>query len=419
MTVEPGKSVSSVVQIQVADDALALGQVVTEDVPVTFDNSYYFTLQPASSVRVLEIGAEPVAKQLYANEPLFVYAFAKPQQVDYGVLQRANVVLVRELERVDAGMREGLRRVVQRGGTVVIVPSASASSHETYQQLFKGLGLGAAQWEAAATTPELRQVVMPNAREPFFRNVFGAQQREAAMPRAAPVLRWPRTGTDVLRLRDGESYLAQFGSGAGQVYVFAAPFAAPYSDFVSHALFVPVMYRIAMLSYRDEQLPAYRLTQGTVALKLPATGEGGAAGPADEASFRLVRDSLVLIPAQRVVASELRLDLPVGMNAPGFYQVQQGKKALTTLAFNQDKRESELAAYSADELRRLIGPNHPNIQVVESGVDGAGLAKFQADRRGQPLWRYFLALALLALLAEALLVRFGTRKGPAAMVAAA
>jgi len=93
---------------------------------------------------------------------------------------------------------------------------------------------------------------------------------------------------------------------------------------------------------------------------------------------------------------------------------------LTTLAFNQDKGESELAAYSADELRQLIGPNHPNIKVVEGGVDGAGLAKFRAAQTGQPLWRYCLLLVLLALLAEALLVRFGGRTAGAvrAVVAA-
>ena len=408
--VEPGQAVASVAQVQVTDGELALGRVVTDDAPVTFDNTYYFTLQPAAAIRVLEIGAEPMAQQLYGNEPLFAYSFAKPQRVDYGALQRANLVLVGEVGQLDAGLRAGLQGVVKRGGNVVVVPSAVAGSHDSYQQLFKELGLGTVQWEAEGTVPELREVAMPNAREPFFRDVFGALQRAVTMPRAAPVLHWSRTGTDVLRLRDGESYLANFTSGAGQVYVFSAPFAKAYSDFTSHALFVPVMYRMAMLSYRNEQLPAYRLTQGTVALKLPVAAlPSNATGRADEAGFRLVRDSVTLIPAQRVVGADLRMALPVSMDAPGFYQVQRKGKVLTTLAFNQDKGESELAAYSADELRRMIGPNRPNIRVVESGADGAGLAKFEAEQTGQPLWRYCLAVVLACLLAEALLIRFGNR----------
>jgi hypothetical protein len=408
VSVQPAQAVTSVVQVQVNDASLTLGRVVTEDAPVTFDNTYYFTLQPAAAIQIVEIGEEPIAQQLYGNEPLFAYRFAKPGSVDYGALRQANLVIVREVGQVDAGLRDALRGVVKRGGSVVVVPAAGSAGHDSYQQLFKELGLGAVQWEATDRMPELREVAMPNARQSFFRDVFGAQQRAVTMPKVAPVLRWSRTGNDILQLKDGESYLANFASGAGQVYVFSAPLAKEYSDFMSHALFVPVMYRIAMLSYQNEQLPAYRLTQGAVGLKLPTADIAGeTAGQADEAGFRLVRDSVTLIPAQRVTGSDLRLDLPAGMDTPGFYQVQRRGKVLTTLAFNQDKRESELAAYSADELRKLIGPNRPNIRVVESGVDGSGLAKFQAEQTGQPLWRYFLALALAFLLAEALLVRFG------------
>ena len=406
VSIEPQKAVTSLVQVQVNDARLALGRVVTEDVPVTFDNNYYFTLQPAAAIQIVEIGNEPNGRSLYGNEPLFAYSSMKPNRVNYGALLQANLVIIRELPLVDAGLQDALRNVVKRGGSLVVVPSALTASHESYQRLFERLGLGTAQWESATTTPELREVAMPNADEPFFRNVFGAQQRAVTMPRVASVLRWARTGTDILRLRDGESYLANFASGAGQVYVFSAPFSEQYSDFVSHALFVPVMYRMAMLSYQNEQLPAYRLTQGTVGVKVPFA-EVAREGGTNETAYRLVRDSLTLIPAQRVVGNDLRLELPAGMNEPGFYQVQRGGKVLTTLAFNQDKRESELAAYSSDELRQLIGPNRPNIKVVEPGANGAGLRTFQAEQEGQPLWRYFLAFVLACLLAEALLVRFG------------
>jgi hypothetical protein len=412
LTVEPGKETITVVQVQLDDDKLVLGRVIIEDSPITFDNAYCFTLQPAAAIRVMELGETPVARQVYGNEPLFTYAFAKAGNIDFGVLRRANVVLLHELPQVDAGLQEALGTALKRGASIVIIPTAATQGRESYQRLFKKLGIGTAQWEAqTAEAPELREVAMPGAQEPFFRNVFGAQHGAVTMPRVAPVLRWARTGTDILRLKDGEGYLAEFRSATGKVYVFSAPLEEKYSDFAQHALFVPVMYRMAMLSYQNEQLPAYRLSQSNVTLQLPAAGESVKANgvSSDEAGIRLVKDSLALIPAQRIQGNEVRLALPVGMDAPGFYQVQRNGKLLTTLAFNLDKRESELAAYSADELRQLIGPNHPNIRVVESGSDGAGITALQAEQTGTPLWRYFILLALLALLAEVLLVRFGRR----------
>ncbi|WP_072008644.1 BatA domain-containing protein [Hymenobacter sp. IS2118] len=405
VTIAPGESAASVLQVRLEDDKLVLGRVVTEDAPVTFDNTYYFTMQPAAAIRVLEIGDTPVAEQLYGNEPLFSYAFSKPQNLSFGAMRQANLVMIQEVERLDAGLRDGLKAVVQRGGSVVVVPTASVAGQASYQALFKELGLGTVQWEATATPPELREVAMPSVREPFFRDVFGAQQRAVTMPRVAPVLRWSRTGTDILRLQDGESYLANFTSGAGSVSVFSAPFARAYSDFLQHALFVPVMYRLAMLSYRSEQLPAYRLTAGTLTLPLPPTA---GAGNSEEAGIRLVKDSVTFIPVQRVVGPQVRLDLPQGMDAPGFYQVRQRGKVLATLAFNADKSESELAAYTAAELRQLLG-NRSNVTVLEGGQNGTGIAKFAAEQSGQPLWRYCVAFALACLLAETLLIRFANR----------
>jgi len=408
-TVEPGKTSLSTARIQVQDAGTAQGRVVTEDAPVTFDNNFFFTLQAASTINVLEIGDEPSTQQLYGNEPLFAYSFTKPQNVNYATLRKANVVVVKELDRVEIGLQDAMLAVVKRGGSVVVVPSPAENSHASYEGLLKKLGLGTPQWEKQVTgTPELREVAMPSLQEPFFRDVFGAQQRAVTMPRAAPVLQWTRTGTDLLRLKDGGSYLAAFRSGPGTVYVFSAPFEERYSDFTSHALFVPVFYRMAMLSYRNEQQPAYRLTQPALTLKVP--GLESQTEPGDAANIRLVKDSLVLIPGQRVVGQDVHLELPAGMSSPGFYEVKYKQKRLAVLAFNQDKRESELAAYTADELRQQIRPEQKNVRVLEESMQGSRLARFRAKQTGQPLWRYFLVLALLGLLAEAALIRFG-RKG--------
>lgn len=413
-TVGAGQATTVVVQVQLPGTSLAQGRVVTEDAPITFDNSYYFTLQPVAAIRVLEIGVVPVAQRAYANEPLFTYTFAKPQEVNYDKLRQANLVLVNEVPLLSAGLREALAQVVQQGGSVVVVPTGQAASQESYHQLFRAFGLGSEQWAATASNAPARQeVAIPNRQTPFFKDVLGAQPRQVAMPQAAAVLSWGRNGTDILRLRDGDSYLTEFGSGAGRVYVFASPLDKAYSDFASHALFVPVLYRLAMLSYRTDQHLAYSLTEPTVTLTVPrSSGEKPAASA--ETGLRLVRDSAVFVPAQRVQGAETYLAVPSGLREPGFYEVRQQGKPVTTLAFNADRHESELAAYSAAELRALVGPNRPNVHVLADGAQPAAIARYRAEQTGQPLWRYCLALALGCLLAEGLLLRFGRSKVAAA-----
>jgi hypothetical protein len=415
VSVGVGQATDMVAQIQLPNATLALGKVVTGDASVTFDNTYYFTLQPAAAVRVLEIGNEPITQQAYAREPLFTYSFARPQLVNYSELRQANLVLLREVAQIDVGLRKALIGVVHHGGSVVIVPPASTAAHSSYHELFRALGIGGEQWEVpSATAPVKEEVMMPNARNPFFKDVFGAQPRQVVMPQVAPVLHLGQGGTDIMRLRDGSAYLTEFGSEAGQTYVFTAPFANEYTDFTSHSLFVPVLYRLAMLSYHTSQPLAYRLNNPALEVAVPSS----AGRTTDEASYRLVHDSLSYIPSQRVQAGQLHMDMPASIVLPGFYQLVKQGRVLTTLAINMDKRESELAAYSAAELRQLIGPNQPNVRVLEGGAQPETLARYRAEQTGQPLWRYCLLLALVCLLAEALLLRFGRQRNPAALVAA-
>lgn len=402
-----GQSIISVAQIQLPDQHLMEARVVTGDVQVIFDNTYYFIAQAASTIRVMEVGLAPITRALYKDEPLFSYSFTKPENIDYENLRKANLVLVQEIPVVTDELRDALRVVVARGGSVVIVPNDMASSHRSYQQLFRDLGLGVADWITPSAPPERYELALPSNSEPFFRDILGPQPKIVAMPRVAPVLRWTRTGTDILRFRDGESYLARFTSGAGKVYVFAAPFIKEYSDFTEHALFVPVFYKLAMQSFRSEQRSAYRLSQNSIKLSLPPTGANSSMRE-ERNSLRLMRDSVMWLPVQRQRGDEVQMDLPVGLESPGFYQVQRAGLTLTTLAFNASAKESELATYSAADLRTMIGPNHPNIRVLDGTESSqAMLTQLQAEQNGKPLWRYFLGIALVCLLIEALLLRFG------------
>jgi hypothetical protein len=406
-TLAAGQTTTTVVQVQLPDKQLALGQVVTEDRPAIFDNTFFFTLQPTAGIQVVEIGAEPTAAQAYRAEALFAYTFMKPQQVNFSQLQRANLVLVREATTIDAGLQQALVSVVRRGGSVVVVPPGGVAGREATTQLLRALGVAGAQWNAATATPAMQEVAMPSARDPFFREVFGAQPRQALLPQVAPVLSLGRGGTDILRLRDGDSYLAEFKNGAGRTYVFTAPFSKAYGDFMVQGLFVPVLYRMAMLSYQARQQPAYRLTAPSVALELMPELMGK---NQQETAFRLVRDSLTLIPAQRLRGNTLQLELPSTMSQPGFYELRRAGRLVTTVAFNADPQESELAAYSPAELRQLAGPDHPNVQVLEPGAGREALLRYRAEQTGQPLWRYCLLAALACLLAEALVLRFGRQK---------
>ncbi|MCB2377580.1 BatA domain-containing protein [Hymenobacter sp. BT635] len=414
------ESIVSAVRVRLDGEAAQQCRVEVEDLPVTFDNTYYFTLQASPQIRILNITAPQAAavSRVYNNESMFSYSGSPAARLDYSLLNTANLLVLEEVPKLDNALRENLRRAVVQGATLVIVPPAgNPTTQEEYNRLFRELGIGGIQWERPQVgAPVLQDVAAPSLQSPFFQDVFTASNQRAGMPRVAPVLRWSRSATEILKMRNGDGFLAGFTSGRGKVFLFAAPFQSAYSDFTQHALFVPVMYRLAMLSYQSEQRIAYRLNQGTVALSLKPQAKT----QRDEPVVSLRKDSLTVIPAQRWEAGTLRLTIPAVVQEPGFYQVIYNDKVVATLALNIDKAESELAYYSANDLRQLIGPNRPNVQVYESTTNRSVAAHYKALRVGTPLWRYCLLLALACLLAEVLLLRFvgRPRAVPAAAVAA-
>ena len=81
----------------------------------------------------------------------------------------------------------------------------------------------------------------------------------------------------------------------------------------------------------------------------------------------------------------------------------QGGQLRSTFAVNLDPRESDLAAMPEDALLRAF-PNG-RAQVVHAGADLA--RRVREARYGRELWGWFIALALLMLVAESVLARWG------------
>jgi Aerotolerance regulator N-terminal len=410
-SVAAGSSVENTVRIRLDGDVTQLCRVEIEEQPVAFDNVYFFTLRPAGRIRIVDVASGAVATQkLYPNEATFAYTLLRPGALSTTVLNQADMVLLQDNARLSQELRATLAQFVRQGGRLVIVPPTVAGARRDYEPLLAELGLTTVRWNTAAAGAQ--ELALPDPQNPFFTEIFAEQTRQPDMPRATPLLSWGRSTTDVLKFRDGQPFLSGFRSGEGMVYLFASPLQPGSSTFTEHPLFVPVMYRLATLSKSSEQLPAYRLTERAVVLRQPLLDQ-----PNAEPVYKLSNDSNSFVPAAQVRAGRLYLQLPAPMRQPGFYRLTLNGKLLTTLAFNPDKKESELAQYSAEELRQLTA-GYPNVHVYEAGGERSAAAQLVEEQSGTPLWRYCLAAALLCLLGEVLVLRFGQRRTQPAVSAA-
>ncbi|GAB3526441.1 hypothetical protein GCM10027443_01520 [Pontibacter brevis] len=373
--------------------------VLVEDYPVEFDNTYYFVLSPSTEVKVTEITESPgnSLQRLYQNEPFFAFTSYSAGNVNYAQLGTSDIIILNGLSNLSSALAATVTNFVEAGGTVAVIPPAG-SDVAGYITLFQNLNIPASFTGVTAASSKT-SLAAPDPNNPFFRSIFSDYDPKMQMPAAVRSVAWTRASEDILKYRGGASFLSRFDRGSGHVYLMAAPLQEDYSALANHALFVPIMYKLAISSYKQQQALAYTLAGNTI--QVPAISKRQ-----QEGVYALQKDSLAFIPEQQVRGGRLYFDTPADMDEAGFYNLQLQDSTITTLAFNYGKNESYLVQYSPDELKALVGADRRNVHVYAGGDAFSVKGEFEKSYFGVKLWKYCLILCLFFLMAEIALIRF-------------
>ncbi len=366
------------------------GRIVFEEFPVTFDNDFYFTLNAGRKINILEIketDRRTHVENVYGNTDIFNFQSFSTSNLDYGLINKADLVILNGIQSLDVSLTAPLNDYVNDLGNLFVIP-AYRPDVTTYRQL-NGLGRITVADTAAQVT-----LAPPDFDNPFFRNVFEDNNPGIAMPSATNTILWGNDRSALLRSRSGIPYLSEFDQG-GRIYVIGAPLHLNFSTFQNHALFVPVMYRMAVQSSRSDNRLYHFIDEEYISIPID--------GPLADQVVRLVRGEEELIPSQRVLGNNLILEVPGYLLSAGFYEVMLADEKLSSLAFNYSPEESDLRQWEKGSLVNIFKGN-VDVFDVSSTEDFSGT--IESKYIGIPLWKYAIILALIFLLAEVLLIRF-------------
>ncbi|KXK28505.1 MAG: double-transmembrane region domain-containing protein [Bacteroidetes bacterium OLB12] len=211
------------------------------------------------------------------------------------------------------------------------------------------------------------------------------------MPSAQKIWDWGPDRSAVLSFQNGQPYLSKLNN----IFIAASPLSIASTDFATHALFVPVMYRVAATGNRQDNKPYHYLSSGLVSVAADSL--------VGEEPVRMLGEQEI-VPAQRKTGNKVLLELPRYSITPGFYYVTHQRDTLELVAFNLEKNESELAAFTEAEIQTAFGGSR--VSVFDADSPEAFSIEIKARYLGTPLWKYALVLALVFLLVEVLLIRF-------------
>jgi len=399
-----GASAVSHLTFTVTQPGIKKGELEITDHPIVFDNTWFFSFVLDENRKLASIDggtASAALKALFAAEPYFRLTPTPMGRIDYSSLPESQAVFLNELPDIPSGLADELEKYVRGGGTVVVFPD-TAFDPGSYNRFLTALD--ADTFTGLNTNPD--KVDRLTTESPLFADVFERRQNpddNLDLPVALQHFELSaglRTTREVImRLQGGSPFMCAYTAGEGTLYVFTVPPDPAFGNFTRHALFVPVVYRIALLSGTNQKL-FYRLGDDE-----PVTAGGRMAG---ETVFHLVnRDMGVdVIPEVRPQGNQVRVVLHDAVREAGIYDLTLNGEPVSALAFNYDRAESSLHFLSREGIAEAIGRNaSAHMQLIEPGA-GDLTARLVSLHEGTRYWKICVALALLFLAAEVVLLRF-------------
>ena len=369
------------------------GKVSFEEFPVTFDNDFYFTLNVDARVDVLEIRSDQSSdnvSQVYANDKLFNFTSFPVDNLNYNAVDNTDLIVLNEVSTISPSLANVLLGFLENNGTIAIIP-AQQTDVNTYTRILpvreKSVN-GGDVLKATLRTPDLSN--------PFFANMFIESDDIFEMPLGSGKITTLAPGETILSLRNRDPFLSRV-VGNKNIFLFAAPLKEEFTNFHQHAIFVPVMYRIASLSNVLSDDLYYSLNQSIVSLRVDSISKN--------VIYKLKNEDQELIPAQRILGRDLIMELPKNVMNTGYYDVFNDSGIKKVLSFNYNPDESILAQYDLSALNEVAG-NHENVNVYNADDTNDFTRSLRELHSGIPLWKYMLIVSLLALLAEILIIRY-------------
>ena len=391
------------------------GKIEISDYPVTFDDQFYFSFNVAKQISILAINSSekkppnnesPYLNSLFGKDSLFVFKNSSEDKLDYSNFSNYQFIILNEIKNISSGLSQELKRFVSNGGSAMVFP-AKGIDFSSYKDFLSALKCN--YYESLDTTNT--RVDKINYEHELLSDVFNKDKEQKSkyitsidLPVVQNHYRIMRTTHSneeyILKLLNGDVFLSKYNFGKGKLYLSSVPLNDDFSNFQKHALFVPVLFKIAMYSQPSQKF-FYTIGKDDIfeTTNTNVTGE-------NVFHVKNINNSFDIIPEHKVIDNETDIFVHDQIKQSGNYNLIESDQPIAGLAFNYDRKESDLSCFTAEELSQQIdSKGWSNFKVVTA--ESKSLTQTLAElNQGKKLWKLCIILALVFLGIEVLLLRY-------------
>jgi hypothetical protein len=373
------------------------------DYPISYDNTFYFNYQINKQTKILLISKNATNKYidaLFAENKDFNLDFERIGSIKTSVFNNYQLIVVDEQEELSSGLQQELATFINKGGSLVFIPSAQANL-STYKQFFALLKTGTFSM-LDSTETEIGEI---NYQHYIYRKVFKKINKKLNLPTVKMHYKTSRTQINtnktLLRAINGDVLLSQGNYGKGKFFVFSFPLNIENGNFLEHQLFIPTLYNIA--AYSQSQNDIYHIIGQAkqVDINLNITNNKVVQIVDKKATFEFI---------PKIIATgtgSVKLDMMNQLSKADNFFIISGNDTLAGLSFNYDRTESKTDCYLTDEIKSLIDKYQlANYSVLDGNTETLSTEINDLVLERKDLWKLFIILALLFLVAEVAVIKF-------------
>ena len=387
---------------------LQLGKIEISDYPFTHDNNWYISYFVEPRLKALAVfGGNPDSKEgleyisaLFREDDFILLDETNIQNVQISTLAGYNTLFLIGIESFSSGFLSELKNTVERGSSVVIFPGEkmNLSSVNELLTLFNtnvATGIDTSKQKISGIDFENK----------FFADVFRKKEENPVYPEIDGHLLFANNTlspeTRLLWFQNNDKALSTINYENGKVWIFSFPLTKKNEAFARDILYVPTIYNIVLNSLPSQQM-SYTVGKNTfyeiqgsrnINLNSPIEIENNKTGDK-------------FIPTKNISNRGIQIGFQEQILNDGHYLVQNEDTTLTALAFNYDRKESDLRYFEQDELQDKIEMAQlKNAQVVQNANRNFSEI-FDEIQNGKQLWKWFILLALLFIFTEVAIIRF-------------
>ena len=390
-------------QFVIDNDGDIKAKVSINDSPITFDDEYNLVLKVRPVINVVEIKSnsqQSIANSqssylelLFKDDALVNYHAMSSYGIDQQVINNAQMIVVNEKADLNETIQQSLLDFASQGGTLLILNDENADNAYIYDEI------GIRPMHFDENENRIEYIAKRNS---FFDDIFVKLPENADLPKINKHICFDlgKNVLNVISLQNGNPLLMVSDKGKGKIFVMSTSLDEEYSDLANHALFVPLMYKMALIGGGISDL-SYTLGVDNIfdisAISLDVD---------DVVSIKDENALFEMFPLVEKRNNHNYISFFENLPSSGFYDVCKNEEVMMTVAWNDKRDESEMSFFDKEGLEKILKDNKLNIFAMVDYDEVGTEDVMDIIVKDSVIWKILVIIALISLLIEILILRF-------------